>query len=185
MMQVKDIPDELINRIRNQFEGDPRVRNMRAQQQLLIKNHQVMQAMQIGKTLEQLFAKVLNTYIDETEKDAERFDLNAIDMPEEDRKELKILVLTAFMACDMVETAAMDINDVIQRSDKTLVVDEFDELINLAKNARARLEHFSENSNYMKDMVWGYKCDNMFDMLKNKAESIFRRHAKEEESKKP
>lgn len=185
MMQVKDIPNELINRIRNQFEGDPRVRDMRAQQQLLIKNRQVVQAMQIGKTLEQLFAKVLNTYIDETEKDAERFDLNAIDMPEEDRKELKILVLTAFMACDMVETAAMEINDVIQRTDETLVVDEFDELINLAKNARARLEHFSKNSRYMSDMVWGYKCDNMLEMLKNKAKSIYRRHAKEEESEKP
>lgn len=175
MIQVKDVPDELLNIIRNQFEANTRIREMRAQQQLLIKGGKIQSAMQIGKTIEQLFAQVVNTYIQETEQDVERLDLNTVPMPAKDRQEIMILMLTAFMACDIIDTAVVEINDVIQRSDNTLEMDQFKELIELSKYARSKLEYFSKDSKYMDSMFWGEKCDDMFKMLRNKAGSIFRK----------
>ncbi len=176
MMQVKDVPNELLNIIRNQFEANTRIREMRAQQQLLFKGGKIQPALQIGEKIEQLFVQVVNTYIQETERDVERLDLNTVPMPAKDRQEIMILMLTAFMACDIIETAVVEINDVIQRSDNTLEMDQFNELIKLSKYARTKLEYLSKNSKYMDSMFWGEKCDDMFTMLKNKAGSIFRKH---------
>ena len=71
----------------------------------------------------------------------------------------------------------MDFNDVLKRVDDTLVMEQFDDIRNLSKSAKEKLRFLSKNSKLMKDLAWAYKCDDMYDMMKNKAKSILRKRA--------
>jgi hypothetical protein len=51
----------------------------------------------------------------------------------------------------------------------------FNDLSRLAKMAKEKLQFLQDNSGYAKDVVWADKCDNMYELLRNKARSIIRR----------
>jgi hypothetical protein len=41
--------------------------------------------------------------------------------------------------------------------------------------SKEKLKWLQENSGYMKDLAWADNCDNMFEMMKNKAGAILRK----------
>ena len=165
----------MLSQIREQFESDSQVRMMRIQQRNLQMSGDFVAALSIGKKIENLFSSVVNSYIEEAERSFERIDIGAVKLPENDRKEIEELSVTMFMACDIIETCIMDMDDVLHRTDKNLHVDMFDDIIEIKKRTKEKLKFLSHNSKYMKDIIWADKCDDMFEMLKNKARSIIRK----------
>ena len=174
-LEVSDIPQEMMQQIRNQFDTDPTITEMRNKQQLLMREGNFMLALKIGKAIEALFSKVVNEYINEANDEAENIDLKTVNMPQKDKMDVYTLVITLFMACDIIESAIMDFNSIIQRTDKTLVLEQFDDLKDLSKKAKEKLLYLSKNSKFMKDLTWGYRCDDMYAMMQNKARSIIRK----------
>lgn len=175
-IQMKDVPQELLGQIRQQFEADPRIRQMRIQQNLSQRQHNIPLALAIGKHIEHLYGLAVQAYLEETEMQYSDIDLKAADLPAQDRDELVEIVVTLFLAADIIDTAAMDFNDVLHRTDKDLDMVQFDDLCKLAKEAKSKLEHFSTHSYYMKDIAFGDKSDNMYQLLRNKARSLVRKH---------
>ena len=41
--------------------------------------------------------------------------------------------------------------------------------------AKAKLEYLKKNGDYMQDVVWADKCDNMYELITNKAKSMVRK----------
>lgn len=85
-------------------------------------------------------------------------------------------MVTLFLAADIIDTAAMDFNDVLHKTDTTCDMVPFDDLRKLAKEAKGKLEWFSKHSVYMKDVAFGDKSDNMYRLLRNKAKALIRKH---------
>ena len=84
--------------------------------------------MQIGQTIEALFSKVVYEYLKEANDEAERIDIGTLNISKEDKAEINTLIVTLFMACDIIESATMDFNDVLKRVDDTLVMEQFDDI---------------------------------------------------------
>lgn len=164
----------MMNKIREMFENDSQVRCMRIQMDLLQRKGNYKEAMILGKNIDYLFSKVVQSYIEETEEEVEKTDLQSVKLPSESRTAVEVLCTTMFMACDIIETCVMNIDDEIKKVDKDLHMDMFDDIIELKKNAKLKLCYLAKNSEYMKDLMWGDKCDDMFDMMKNKVKSIMR-----------
>ena len=141
---------------------------MRTHQQVLVRKGNLQAALQIGQTIEALFSKVVYEYLKEANEEAERIDIGTLNISKEDKAEINTLIVTLFMA---------DFNDVLKRVDDTLVMEQFDDIRNLSKSAKEKLRFLSKNSKLMKDLAWAYKCDDMYDMMKNKAKSILRKRA--------
>jgi hypothetical protein len=87
------------------------------------------------------------------------------------------------MACDIIESGVLDINDALHRVDKSLEIVQFDELKELAKEVKKKLNYLQRTENYMNMNTWGDKCDNMYQMMRNKAKAIIKK--KLEEDKQP
>lgn len=85
---MKDVPQELLDAIRQQFEADPRIRQMRIQQNLAQRQHNFSKALAIGKKIEHLYGLAVQAYLEETEKQYSDIDLKAADLPAQDRDEL-------------------------------------------------------------------------------------------------
>lgn len=174
-IQMKDVPQELLQAIREQFEADERIRNLRIKQNLAQRNGNILLALNIGKSIESLYSLAVQKYLEETESEYTNIDLKAADLPEQDRDELVEIIVTLFLAADIIDTAAMDFNDVLHRSDKDLDMIQFDDMRKLAKEAKSKMEYFAKHSNYLQDIAFGDKSDNMYQLLRNKARSLMRR----------
>lgn len=177
-INIKDVPQELLQQMRQQVEADPRVRQMRIQQNMFQRQGNIMEAIKIGKMINNLHTLAIQAYLEDAEKAYSDIDLKVSDLPEADRSELAEIVLSLFLAADIIDTAAMDFNDILHRSDKDIDMVQFDDINKLAKAAKGKLEYLSKHSNYLKDVNFGDKSDNMYKMLRNKARSLMRSHEK-------
>ena len=119
-LEVSDVPSEMMEQMRRQFDMDSRIIEMRTHQQVLVR--------QIGQTIEALFSKVVYEYLKEANDEAERIDIGTLNISKEDKAEINTLIVTLFMACDIIESATMDFNDVLKRVDDTLVMEQFDDI---------------------------------------------------------
>lgn len=183
MLKAKDIPDEMIGRIREAFDRDPQVCELRTHQNLLQRSGQFREAMEVAARIDYLYTKVVQSYIYETEKECQSITLDKSGLPETDIEQLNECVVTLFMACDIIDTAIMDANDIIHRTDKELHFEMFDGLNKLSKMVRDKMRFLSENSGYAKEAIWADKCDNMYELLRNKARSVIRKRKQNKDEK--
>ncbi len=174
-LEVKHIPDSLLNEMKRQFEDDARIRQMRISQQLEVRNGHLSQALQIGKTIDALFKRVVASYLEEADEEAKRMDLNEVNISAEDKDEIETLVIAMFMACDILDSLILDANDILHKTDKTIQLEMFDDLKDITKLVKEKINYLNKNSKYMKDLFWAYKTDDMYEMIKNKARAIRRR----------
>ena len=175
MIDVNDIPAELMNRIREQFYADPQIIRLRLRQRDYQSQGKFQAALELGKTINELFDRVVYQYLKEAEEQVERIDINNMQMPIEDRESILALGIVMFMACDIIESAIIDTNDMLHKHDKELSFEMFNDIQQLSKMAKEKLKFLQNNSGYMKDLVWADKCDNMYQMMLSKAKSIMRK----------
>jgi hypothetical protein len=79
------------------------------------------------------------------------------------------------MCCDIIESATIDMNDILRRTEKDASITTFEDLRQILSLAKEKLKYLQETGDYMKDLVWADNCDNMYDMMKSKAASIIRK----------
>lgn len=174
-MDVNEIPNELLSKIREQFYATPKVRQMEVARQLFLRQGKYREALSLAKDIEALFSKVIYEYIEENKEQVEKIDVADIDMPIGEKEELMKLLLVCFMCTDIIRASILDMDSILYRHDKSLKMEMFNDIRQLAELSEAKLQYLQNNSGYMKDLVWGWKCDDMYDMIKNKAGSIMRK----------
>lgn len=172
---VNDIPQELLSMIRERFEGDPKVRELRVQQQMFIQGGNLRAALSLAQDINVLYNKCVYEYMSESERQVERVDVSSMDIPLVEKEELMKLLLACFMCADMIETGVKDMNDILHRHDRNLRMEMFDDIRDAMRMAGAKLRYLSENSGYMRDLIWGDSCDDMYRMVCNKAGAIMRK----------
>jgi hypothetical protein len=63
-------------------------------------------------------------------------------------------------------------DDILHRYDNNMYMEMFDDIKQVMSMSKEKLKYLQENSGYLKDLVWGEKCDNMYLLMRNKAKSI-------------
>ena len=174
-MTANEIPSEMLAMIRKKFEEEPKIKGMRTQQFLFQKKGDYEAALNIGKMIAVVFGDVVQSYLDEVNSVCVQIDFSDLDIPAKDKEEISILNITMFIAIDIVESCLNDINETLHRTDRTLNYEIHNDLRNLSEAVRVKMKYLSENSEYLNDSAWGDKCDNMYEMMKNKAKSIIRK----------
>lgn len=184
MIDINDIPQDLLDKIKEQFDRDPQVVQLRIRQSEHQKKGRFMEALGVAKAIEELYQKVVYAYMEKAEQEVQGIELSTMDMPLEDKERINMLGLVMFMACDIIESAIIDVDDTLHRYDRDLHFEMFNDIRQVADMARKKLQYLSRNSGYMADMAWGDKCDNMYEMMQSKASALMRKRKREEEKKK-
>ena len=173
--RVSDIPQELMSKIRESFESEPKVRELRVQQQMLMRTGKHMEALDLAKQIDVLFNQVVYEYIAENERQVEKVDISKIDMPLKDKEEMMKLLLVCFMCADIIKSAVQDMDSILHRYDKNMYMEMFDDIKQVMSMSEEKLRYLQKNSGYLKDLIWGEKCDDMYEMIKSKAGAIMRK----------
>ena len=171
-MNVSDIPSDLMRKIREQFEAEPKVREMRVQQQMFMRTGKYKTALALAQDLDALFNKVVYEYIEENKQQVEQVDIATLDMPIDDKEELMKLLLVCFMCADIIKSSIQDMDSILHKYDKNMYMELFNDIKQVMDLSEQKLQYLQDNSGYLKDLVWGEKCDDMYSLMCNKAKSI-------------
>ena len=79
--KVSDIPQELMSKIRQSFEAEPKIRELRVQQQMLMRTGKYQDALDVAKYIETLYNDCVYNYVEESECQVEKIDVASIKMP--------------------------------------------------------------------------------------------------------
>jgi len=179
-MNVNDLPQGLLSKIREQFYATPKVRQMEVTRQMYIRNGNLTAALAMAQDIESLYNKCVFEYMEENRQKVEQVELASADIPVEDKEELMRRMLVCFMCADMIESSVIKMNDILHKYDKDMCIEMFDDIRSMMKMSEEKLKYLQENSGYMKDLVWADNCDNMYEMMLNKAGAIMRKRKNDE-----
>ena len=175
MKKVSDIPQELMSKIRESFESEPKVRELRVQQQMLMRTGKYDAALALAQQVDVLFNRVVFEYLENARNEVEKVEIATLNIPLNDKEDLMKRLLVCFMCADIIESSVIDMDDILHRYDKNTYMEMFNDIRQVMSMAKEKLRYMQQNSGYMKDLVWGEKCDNMYDMMLSKAGSIMRK----------
>ena len=82
---LKDVPNELLEKIREQFEKNNQVRELRVRQQRLQREGKWMESLGVAKQIESLYDKVVCEYLQESERQVSTIDISDMDIPKSDK----------------------------------------------------------------------------------------------------
>jgi hypothetical protein len=129
----------------------------------------------MAKKIDDFVAQEFAKYARQAEKEAERISIRELGMPNDIKNELNKLYVVAFMTADILESVILDMNDTVKRFDKDLAVDMFDDFKEVNRVAQEKLKFFHKTEDVMNLPIWGTECDNMYEMMQNKARSVIRK----------
>ena len=174
-MNVNEIPKELMEKIRFSFDTNKDVMLLRTAQQEAQRVGNFRKALNIAQQIDELWTICLDNYMRKIEAQGKQISLKASNLPEKDKDELLNRVMVLFMCCDIIESATIDMNDILRRTEKDASITTFEDLRQTLSLAKEKLKYLQDTGDYMQDLVWADSCDNMYDMMKSKAASIIRK----------
>ena len=175
MNSVSDIPQELMSKIRESFESEPKVRELRVQQQMLMRTGKYDSALALAQQIDVLFNRVVFEYLENARNEVEKVEIATMNISLSDKEDLMRHLLVCFMCADIIESSVIDMDDILHRYDKNTYMEMFNDIRQVMSMAKEKLRYLQQNSGYLKDLVWGEKCDNMYEMMLSKAGSIMRK----------
>ena len=181
MNSVNDIPQELMSKLRQSFDADVKVRELRVRQQMLLRSGNYREALEVAQCIDSLFNRVVFEYLEDAKEEVEQVEIAKTDMPLEDKEDLMRHLLVCFMCADIIKSSVMDMDSILHRYDKNMYMEMFNDIRQVMEMSEQKLSYLQKNSGYLKDLVWGEKCDNMYEMMLSKAGSIMRKRKNDDE----
>lgn len=174
-MNVNDLPQELLSKIREQFYATPKIKQMEVTRQMFIRNGNFKAALAIAQDMEALYNRCVYEYVEENKEQVEQVEVATLEMPFEDKEELMKLLLACFMCADLIKSSIQDMDSILHKYDKNMHMEMFNDIRQVMEMSEQKLRYLQQNSGYLKDLVWGEKCDDMYQMILSKAGAIMRK----------
>lgn len=176
MMTWEQVPLEEQQKLRVAFCNNPSIKKLDQLATKLQRNGDFIGALNLKKEIEAQWEHVKQTHLksyDNTVQEAVK--LSELGLPDDKVQYVVENMLTIFMACDIIETAYLNANEVIRKHDKSASLDNFNDLTSLIDRVKSHLRFLQNETGYMNDLAWGDGCDKQYEMIKNKARSIMKK----------
>ena len=174
-MNVNDLPQELLSKIREQFYATPKIKQMEVTRQMYMRNGNFKSALAIAQDMEALYNRCVYEYIEENKEQVEQVDIAVAEIPTEDKENIMKHLLACFMCADIIKSSIQDMNSILHKYDKNMYMELFNDIKQVMEMSEQKLQYLQHNSGYLKDLVWGEKCDDMYEMILSKAGAIMRK----------
>ena len=176
MMTWEQVPLEEQQKLRVAFCNNPSIKKLDQLATKLQRNGDFIGALNLKKEIEAQWEHVKHTHMKSYDNTVqETVKLSELGLPDDKVRSLVENMLTIFMACDIIETAYLNANEILKKHDKNTSLDNFDDLTSVIDRVKAHLRFLQSETGYMDDLAWGDGCDKQYEMIKNKARSIMKK----------
>lgn len=175
-MTWEQVPLEEQQKLRVAFCNNPSIKKLDQLATKLQRNGDFIGALNLKKEIEAQWEHVKHTHMKSYDNTIqETVKLSELGLPDDKVRSLVENMLTIFMACDIIETAYLNANEILKKHDKNTSLDNFDDLTSVIDRVKAHLRFLQSETGYMDDLAWGDGCDKQYEMIKNKARSIMKK----------
>ena len=175
MMTVKDIPEKDLKALTAAFYATENYKRMQMEADNLFFKGNYIESMKLKKKIKDLLELCKQKYVEEYNNAQTTLSLSSAGLPKEDLEHVTTLIMTLFVCCDLIESCQQDIQKTLHNTDTALSFEMFLGLRDLAKEVKKKINYLLDDTSYMSTAYWGDVCDNMYEMMKNKARSIIRK----------
>lgn len=178
-MEINEkLKKQIIDKVRNTEE----YKELEQRKNKLYRSFRFVEANKIIKMMNEVEERCVRKYVEyymvESKKVSELIDV----MTEEDRDRMNTYGNMLIMVCDIVETANIEMNQLLKKYHPTFRIESFDKVAELSNEASGivkMLDRYSEDEYYTN--TYGTVVDNLFEMCFNKAKSFIGKIKKNEE----
>ena len=180
MITWEQIPIKEQQALRLAFCNDPSVKQLDFTATKLQKQGDFIRALEIKKQIAAQWEYVKQTHLRDVQPKYDKtvnetVKLSELGLPEDKLQILVENMITIFMACDIIETAHFNANEILKSHDKNASLDNYDDLKTMIDIVKSHLKFLQSETGYMDDFAWGEGCDKQYEMIKNKARSIMKK----------
>lgn len=173
-----ELPEHVRQNFEDGFANNPKVVNLSKQAEQAKSRGNYIAAMSVYKKLEEARFIAQYNLMHNEEQGIEKVTLLQMGLSHEDLDKINTLTIAMYMACDMIEFFALDVNSILQKQDKTASFEMFDPIRKVGKEARDNLSYLWKNTSMFDTEVFNNNSDDMREMLVNKAKKVYRKYAK-------
>ena len=174
-MKLEDLRKEDQQEFLAAFAADPTIVKMKEKCAAFERRGMWIQALEMRKRIEKTKVKTFDKFMEKLDKAAERVNLYDTKMTQEQRDKLNTLCVTLFMACDVIDSAVVDMKEILQEVDCGLEFLMFDDIKRVIESARSKIRFMNNASDVAQNVVWGDTSDDMYAIIQNKARSVIRK----------
>ena len=153
---------------------------MRKKIELLKKTNNYVALLQCYKTLDAARQGAQRKLLAEKSSNVPLKDLG---LSVESLDKISVMAVAIYMACDIIDFFAMDVDSELKKKDKNARFEMFDPIRKVGEEARQNLRYLFGNTSMYDSDDFNDNCDDMRQMLWNKAVKVFRTYSKIVEAK--
>lgn len=163
--------------LRKRFEEREDIIGLRIKERGSFQSGNYLLSANLSCKIKSLWEEYFAEYLKNVEKDVRQMTFEKAGVPESDMPLINELLVTMFMAAEIIDGAVVDLNDVLHRTDRELSFEMYDDFRGFSKSIKEKLDFFNKNTSYNKDLFWIDKCEDMYALIRNKARSIIRKRS--------
>lgn len=180
----KNIPgwDALPNHVKQRFEDafskNAKVITLLKQAEQAKKSGNFLIAMNVYKKLEEARLNAQHTLMNNEDHEVEKVTLLEMGLSLPDLERINVLTIAMYMACDMIEFFAIEINSILKKQDPSARFEMFDPIRKVGEEAKNNLRYLWKNTRMYETEVFNDNSDDMREMLVNKAKKVYKKYSK-------
>lgn len=169
---INNIPETFLKDIDTEFYNTTHIIALQAKQKRLTDKGYYAQALNVAQQIEYLHDNAVAAVLQSAKQEYQDLNIKECQLPPEDEEFMRNAEIALFMACDIMRSCIIDMNDTLHRTDSTLHYETFNEMKKVYEMAKNKLSYLGAHSDYLQNEKWGDICDNMYQMLLNKAKTM-------------
>lgn len=172
------IPEDVRREFDNAFNKNIKVVELNQCISLYQKNRDFIKELQARKMLQSIREKAQEDLLSQLQDKAIKITttLRDIGLTDKQMNRVNVLMIAAYMACDMIDALCIDINSELRKVDDTAELAMFQPMRELGKQAKENLTYLWKSTHMFDTDVFNDVSDDMLEILTNKARKIYRKY---------
>lgn len=180
----KELPEHVKKAFEDSLNKNPKMIRLQQELSRATQQRNFVKELDLRKKIQEIRFIAQRNLINSKEQDVEEVTtLFNMGLPHETLDKINILMISTYMALDMIEFFVLDINSELKKADPTASLNMFQPIMKLGKEARGNLTYLWKNTSIYDTEDFNNKADNIREMLVNKAKKVYIQYAKRVEEK--
>ena len=174
----KDLPEHVKREFEDTFGKNDKVVKLKRDIDIAFRAKQYVTELTLRKKLDEVRFKAQQDLLKRQEDSVEHVTLLQMGLSHEALDKINILIIAMYLASDMLEFFALDINSELKKADPTASFEMFDPIREVGKKARENLSYLWKNTSMYDTEDFNNQADDIREMLINKAKKVYVNYAK-------
>jgi len=174
----KDLPEHVKQKFDETFENNSQIIKLKRDIQIAQQAKQWVMELNLRKKLSEVRFKAQQDLLANQEDSVEQVTLLQMGLSHEALDKINTLIIAMYLASDMLEFFALDINSELKKADPTASFEMFDPIREVGKKARENLSYLWKKTSMYDTEDFNNNADDILAMLINKAKKVYVKYAK-------